>query len=147
MSERKAKLQYVIAVLLYGTIGMLLRQIQAPSELVVLCRGVIGTITILTILTCKGRKLNWKAIRENGKMLVISGICLGLNWVLLFAAYRVTTVAIASLCNYMAPIIVVLLAPMFFGDKLTGKKLLCVAAAFCGIVLAAFAYSLLIRSF
>lgn len=135
MSEQQARGQYITAVVLYGTIGLALHFIQAPSELVALCRGVIGTAVILLLFKSKGRSPDRQALRKNAGLLLLSGACLGLNWIFLFAAYRVTTVAIASLCNYMAPIVVVLIAPLVLKDRLNGKKLLCVAAAFVGIVL------------
>ena len=104
--------KFIIAVTLYGTIGLFLRQVSLPSEAVALCRGVIGSLFILLYLKLKGSGLNRTAIRSNLRWLLISGVCLGLNWIFLFAAYIHTTVAIASLCNYMAPIIVIAVAPI-----------------------------------
>lgn len=130
-----AKTKYIVAVVIYGTIGMILRYIAFPSELVVLCRGVIGSGFIACFLLLRGRRPDSAAIRANLPVLVCSGVCLGLNWVFLFAAYRATTVAVASLCNYMAPVIVLFLSPMLLGEKLSGKKMLCILAAFVGIIL------------
>ncbi len=75
------------------------------------------------------------AIRKNRIWLLISGVCLGLNWVFLFAAYLHTTVAIASLCNYMAPMIVIVVAPAVLHERLNKRKIPCVIAAFVGIIL------------
>ncbi len=60
---------------------------------------------------------------------------MGLNWLLLFEAYRYTTVATATLCYYMQPTIVMLASPWVFGEKLTGKKGLCAALSLLGMVL------------
>ena len=127
--------KYIIAVVLYGTIGLFLRQIRVPSEIVVMCRGVIGSAFILTYMKARGRKPDLSAIRMNRAWLLLSGICLGLNWVFLFAAYLHTTVAIASLCNYMAPVIVVVMAPAVLREPLNKKKIPCVFIAFIGIIL------------
>ncbi|MCM1100172.1 MAG: DMT family transporter [Clostridium sp.] len=139
MNEKRlrqaSKIRYITAVFLYGTIGLMVHYINLPSEVIVLCRGVIGTFFILCYTGLTGRRLDRKAVRSNLPWLILSGICLGLNWVFLFAAYRYTTVAVASLCNYMAPIIVIFLSPFLFHEKLGGKKLLCVFSAFAGIVL------------
>ncbi len=62
-------------------------------------------------------------------------VCLGLNWIFLFAAYAHTTIAIASLCNYMAPIIVIAISPVVFGERVGPRRLACVALAFAGIML------------
>lgn len=127
--------KYIAAVTLYGTIGLLLHYITLPSEIVVLCRGVIGTLTILLVLFIQKKSFHPDTIRANLPILLLSGACLGLNWVFLFAAYRVTTVAVASLCNYMAPIIVIALSPLVFRERLTKKKLCCILTAFIGIIL------------
>ena len=129
------RIKYITAVFLYGTIGMFLRFVSFPSELVAMCRGAIGGTFILLYLALRHRKPDKEAIRRNLLWLVLSGISLGLNWIFLFAAYIKTTVAIASLCNYMAPLIVVLVAPFVLKEKLNRKKLPYVAVAFAGIVL------------
>ena len=129
------RVKYITAVVLYGTIGLFLRYVALPSELVAMCRGVIGAAFILIYLAARHTRPDGRAIRANLKWLLASGFCLGLNWVFLFAAYMKTTVAIASLCNYMAPIIVILVAPLLLREKLDVRKLPCVAAALIGIIL------------
>lgn len=129
------KLNYIAAVLLYGTIGLFLHYIIVPSEVVVLCRGVIGTMTILSVFAVQRRKIDLHSIKDHFIILFISGACLGFNWIFLFAAYRVTTVAVASLCNYMAPIIVIALSPFVFKERLTIKKVFCIMVAFAGIIM------------
>ena len=129
------RIKYILAVVLYGTIGLFLRYVGLPSEIAALFRGVLGSLFILLFLRIRGERLDRGAIRANRKWLLIGGVALGLNWIFLFAAYIGTTVAIASLCNYMAPLIVVLIAPAVLGERSDWRKLLCAAAAFIGIVL------------
>ncbi len=130
-----AKGKYIAAVIIYGTIGMTLRYISFPSEVVVLCRGAVGSLTVLLYTLWRKTPPDRAAIRKNLGWLFLSGVALGLNWVFLFAAYRRTTVAVASLCNYTAPILVLLLSPLLYKERLTGRKKLCVLASFLGIVL------------
>lgn len=135
MNLAMERMKYIVAVCLYGTIGMFLRYVQFPSEVVALCRGSIGAVFILLYLKAQHKKLDRKAVRKNLFWLILSGICLGLNWVFLFAAYMKTTVAVASLCNYMAPIIVIILAPVVLHERTDWRKVPCVLAAFLGIIL------------
>ncbi len=138
MHLQSERIKYIISVVLYGTIGLFLRYVDLPSELVAMCRGIIGSVFIVMfLLLIKKRRpvLDFDAIKRNLKWLVLSGICLGLNWIFLFAAYTTTTVAIASLCNYMAPLIVIMIAPFVLHERLEYKKLPCVVIAFAGIVL------------
>jgi drug/metabolite transporter (DMT)-like permease len=95
--------------LLYGTIGGLLRQIDLPSSAAAFYRGLIGTMTIALVLHIRGHRPDMAALKKRLPLLLLSGAFLGLNWIFLFAAYRVTTVAVASLCNYTAPVIVLIL--------------------------------------
>ena len=134
-SLHRERLKYVAAVVLYGTIGMFLRFVSLPSEAVAMARGVLGSVFIYLYLRVKGDRPDRAAIRRNLRLLLLSGIMLGLNWIFLFAAYETTTVAVASLCNYMAPLIVILAAPLVLRERLNRKKLPCVAAALLGIVL------------
>lgn len=130
----KVRNKYVIAVIIYGTIGMILRFINFPSEMVVFARGSIGSIFILLFLIITKRGLNLQAIKKNALYLILSGIFLGLNWVFLFAAYLHTTVAIASLCNYTAPTIVVILSPILYKSRFEGKKIICLLISIIGVV-------------
>jgi drug/metabolite transporter (DMT)-like permease len=129
------RFKYIIAVVLYGTIGMLLRYVSLPSEIVAMCRGLIGSLFIFIYMKTTHKEINKEAIKRNRKWLILGGICLGLNWVFLFSAYVKTTVAIASLCNYMAPVIVILIAPLVLHEHPDKRKIPCVIAAFIGIVL------------
>ena len=129
------RIKYILAVVLYGTIGLFLRYVALPSEVVAMCRGILGSAFILGYLALKRDRPDGAAIRRNLKWLLIGGVTLGLNWIFLFAAYMETTVAVASLLNYLAPIIVILIAPAVLREKLDKRKLLCVAAAFAGILL------------
>jgi len=60
---------------------------------------------------------------------------MGFNWILLFEAYKYTTVSVATLSYYFAPVIVTLACPLLFREKMTGKNWLCSLGATAGIVL------------
>ena len=60
---------------------------------------------------------------------------IGANWILLFEAYRYVSVAVATLRYYMAPLLVMLLSPMLLGERLTAKKLLCLAVSLAGMAM------------
>lgn len=131
----RERLKFVAAAVLYGTIGLFLRFVELPSEAVALYRGIIGAVFILLYRLTRKQKPDLAAIRRNLGWLLVSGAALGFNWIFLFAAYVNTTVAIASLCNYMAPILVIILTPLVLKEKLDLRKIPCIVAAFAGIVL------------
>lgn len=130
-----ARVCLVASMCIFGTIGLVRRWIGLPSGTVALARAVIGSLFLLALLAVKRTRPDWPALRRNGLRLILSGAAMGLNWVLLFEAYSYTTVATATLCYYTAPIAVILVSPLLFGEKLTVRKWLCVGAAALGIVL------------
>lgn len=131
--KNSATIKYLTAVIIYGTIGYFLHYVNAASEFVVMCRGLIGSIFIFLVMLIKKDLPNLKQIKNNLLMLVVSGVSLGLNWLFLFAGYRYA-VAITSLCNYTAPIIVVIVSATIFREKFNTKQIICVLLAFIGIV-------------
>ena len=135
MKTAALRTEYIIAVILYGTIGMFLRYVHAPSELVAMCRGIIGAGFIFLYQRFRKQRPDRSAIRKALPILILSGISLGLNWIFLFAAYIKTSVAVASLCNYLAPAIVILIAPIVLREKLDLRKIPFVLLALTGIVL------------
>ncbi len=134
MNRHIPKLQLLGAMSIFGTLGLFVRYIPISSAALALARGVLGCLFLLGFLLVTGKKLSGADIRRNFLLLGLSGIALGGNWILLFEAYRYTTVATATVCYYLAPLFLLLAAPLL-GEKLTGRKLLCIAVAGVGMVL------------
>ena len=130
-----AKIKIITAMVTFGTIGVFVRYIPLPSSIIALVRGVLATIFLLAVMAAGKRRPDGTAIRRNLALLVISGGLIGFNWILLFEAYNYTSVAVATLCYYLAPVFVIIASPFVLGEKLTLRKTLCVAAALAGMVL------------
>ena len=133
-NPKTAKLAFLSAILIYGTLGVFVRYAGQPSALVALARSSIGTLFLLLLLAVKRQKIDFAAIRRNWRPLLIAGVLLGLNWVTLFEAYRYTTVAVATLCTYLNPIIIVFGAALLMHERLTVRKLCCITVALIGMV-------------
>lgn len=130
-----ARLALICSMCIWGTIGLLRRFLPVPSGFLAMVRGLLGAAFLLLLVRLRGEKLSRAAIRSNGWRLIVSGSMIGFNWILLFEAYRYTTVAIAELCYYMAPVFILITAPFVIHERLTLRKLLCVIAALLGIAL------------
>ena len=127
------KLKILTSMAIFGTIGIFVRFIPMASAAIAFCRGVLGCVFLLLLMAVTGKKPNLSDIKRNGWILAISGAAIGINWILLFEAYRYTSVAIATICYYLAPAFVTLGSPMV-GEKLSGKKLGCIGVAMVGMV-------------
>lgn len=123
------------SVFIFGTIGILRRYIPLSSSLIALVRGGIGSVFLISLIYFSKKKLDMTAVRRNLLLLILSGAAIGFNWILLFEAYNYTSVATATLCYYLAPILVILASPFVLKESLTRRKVLCAAAALLGMVL------------
>ena len=127
------KMKILTSMAIFGTVGIFVRFIPMVSAGIAFCRGVLGCIFLLALMALTGKKPNLEDMKRNGWVLAISGAAIGINWILLFESYRYTTVAIATICYYLAPAFVTLASPLV-GEKLTVKKLLCIGVALVGMV-------------
>ena len=127
------KLKILTSMAIFGTVGIFVRFIPMASAGIAFCRGVLGCIFLLVLMALTGKKPNLEDMKRNGWILAISGAAIGINWILLFESYRYTTVAIATICYYLAPAFVTLASPLV-GEKLTVKKLVCIGVALVGMV-------------
>ena len=133
--KKSSIIKLSLAMLIFGSIGVFRRYIPLSSAWMACVRGIIGTAFLLCVVTVSKKRIDKKAIKKNLLLLLVSGAAIGVNWILLFEAYRYTTVAVATLCYYMAPVIVILLAPVILKEKMTIKKSACAAVAILGMLL------------
>ena len=131
----RSRLQLIFSMLLFGTIGTLARYINMPSSIICLGRAFFGVITILILLGARKEKPDAEAIRRNFWWLLLSSTLMCCNWICQFEAYKYTTIATATLCYYMQPVFYILAGAVVLREKLTTKKVACVAVAFCGMIL------------
>lgn len=133
-NDRRSLVMLVSSMLIFGTIGVFRRFIPVSSAFLAFSRGLLGGLCILLFLRLKKKKAEGRLPRRTLLGLIVSGALIGINWILLFEAYNHTTVAVATLCYYMQPTIVMLLSPLVFREKLTAKKAACAAVAILGMV-------------
>lgn len=134
MTTKAAKARFTTAMFIFGTIGLFVRWIDLPSSVIALGRASIGMVFLLMVMAVKKERISKEAIRRNLPWLLFSGALLGFNWILLFESYRYTSVAISTLCYYMAPILIILASPIVLRERLTVRKIFCVLAALAGMV-------------
>lgn len=129
----KSYVALIGSMLIFGTLGVVRRYVPLSSAMLALCRGALGSVFLLIFVLVRGGKLKLPE-RKVALWLVLTGAIMGLNWMLLFEAYSYTTVAAATMCYYMQPTIVILLSPLVFRERLSGRKLACAAAAIVGML-------------
>lgn len=130
-----AKTIFIISMLVFGTLGLFTRNISVSSGELALYRAIFAAFLIMIYLKITGQKTDFRKIKKEIPLLLLSGVAMGINWILLFQAYRFTTISVATLSYYFAPVIVTAVCPFLFHEKLTAQKLLCFVMSTIGLIL------------
>lgn len=133
--KQASYLMFISSMLIFGTIGIFRRYIPLSSGLLACSRGLLGALSLAVFMLLRKKPLRSGFGVKKTCLLAVTGGLIGINWILLFEAYNHTTVAIATLCYYMQPTIVILLSPLVFRERLTGRKLICAIVSLAGMVL------------
>lgn len=129
------RLMLIATMTIFGTLGLFVRNIPVSSGELALYRAVLATLLIGIFLLVTKQKIPFSNIKKEVPLLLASGIAMGINWILLFEAYKYTTVSIATLSYYFAPVIVTVVCPILFKEKLTSKQIICFVMSTLGLVL------------
>ncbi|SHF94728.1 DMT family transporter [Ornithinibacillus halophilus] len=131
----KAKAIFILVMLIFGSIGLFVKNIDLSSSEIALFRGAIGSVFLLASLFFVKQKFDIKATKRNLFILLLSGSALGFNWIFLFESYQYTTISNATLSYYFAPVFVMVLAPFLLKEIWTWKKGLSIVIAVVGLFL------------
>lgn len=138
---KRSYIKYILGLLLFGSNGIVASFIVLSSYEIVLLRTMIGSLLLLAIFFGGKGKLTFYKYKAESICLLISGIAMGTSWIFLYEAYARIGVSIASLLYYCGPVIVMVLSPLLFREKLTSYKVI----GFCQCS-AAFSLSTAMRS-
>ena len=134
-NDQRSVIMLAASMFIFGTIGLFRRYIPCSSAFLAMIRGILGGLLLLVFTRIRKESTGEKLPRQTVIWLGISGAVIGINWMLLFEAYNHTTVAVATLCYYMQPTIVMLASPLLLREKLTKRKAICAIIAVIGMVL------------
>lgn len=123
------------SMVVFGTIGLFVRQIPVTSGELALYRAVMAAVLLGCYFVLTKQSIDLKKIRRELPLLLASGMAMGINWIFLFEAYQYTTVSVATLSYYFAPVLVTLACPVLFKEKMGLKQWICFIMSTVGIVL------------
>lgn len=125
----------ITSMTIFGTLGLFVRNIPVSSGELALYRAVLAAMLIAVYLLLTGQRIPFSNMKKEVPLLLASGVAMGINWILLFEAYKYTTVSVATLSYYFAPVIVTVVCPILFREKLTVKQIICFAMSTLGLVM------------
>lgn len=129
------RLMLITSMTIFGTLGLFVRNIPVSSGELALYRAVLAALLIAVFLLMTKQKIPFANIKKEVPLLLASGVAMGINWILLFEAYKYTTVSVATLSYYFAPVIVTVVCPILFREKLTAKQIACFVMSTLGLVM------------
>ncbi|QKJ36207.1 DMT family transporter [Pseudomonas sp. MPDS] len=131
---RRGSLEMTAAMLISGTIGWFVLVSGVPVLDVVFWRCVFGAATLLLICAGFGFLRPGLLTRTTFLLAVLSGVAIVGNWVLLFASYSRASIAIGTAVYNVQPFMLVGLAALLLGEKITAQKLFWLAVSFLGML-------------
>lgn len=132
---KSPRMMLITAMAVFGTLGLFVRNIAVSSAELALYRAILAAILLGLYFVCTKQKIQLKKLGKELVLLLLSGAAMGFNWILLFEAYKYTTVSVATLSYYFAPVIVTLACPVLFREKMGTKQWICFLMSTLGIVL------------
>ncbi|MBO5364138.1 MAG: EamA family transporter [Clostridia bacterium] len=132
---KNPRLMMIVAMTLFGTIGLFVKKIPISSGEISLYRGILAILPIGAVLFLTGQKLNYAEIKKEILLLLLSGAAMGFNWILLFESYKHTTVSLATISYYFAPVLVTIACPIIFKERMNLKQWICFIMSTLGILL------------
>ena len=133
----RSRIFLISSMVIFGTIGLFVRGIALSAAEIALYRSLLAIILVgaFILVRKKDNTSTKQSIRRALPLLFLSGAALGFNWILLFEAYRYTTISSATLAYYFAPVLVTLLSLVLFKEKMRAKQWLCFIFSTLGVLL------------
>ena len=129
------RLMLIVSMTIFGSLGIFVRNVPVSSGELALYRAVLAALLIAGYLLATKQRIPFAGMKKEIPLLLASGVAMGMNWILLFEAYKYTTVSLATLSYYFAPVIVTAVCPVLFKEKLTGKQILCFGMSTLGLIM------------
>lgn len=127
--------KYIFGLLLFGSNGIVASFIVLNSYEIVLLRTLIGSLLLIILFFISRGKLTFYQHKKQFLSFAVSGIAMGASWMFLYEAYARIGVSISSLLYYCGPVIVMVLSPLLFKEKLTAVKAIGFLSVLCGVFL------------
>lgn len=131
----KSKFQFIVSMIIFGTIGLVVRYIDLAASERALLSSLLGCLFLFFIFSIMKKKISWNLVKSNALFLFLSGVALGGNWIFLYQSYDHTSLANATLGYYFAPVFVMILSPVVLKEQLSIKKIICIVIAIIGMIM------------
>lgn len=122
--NKTAFTKHVASLLLFGLNGIVASRIALNSYEIVFFRTFIASIFLLCVFLISKERFHFKENKKDALFVALSGVSMGASWMFLYEAYQQIGVSLATLIYYCGPVIVMVLSPIIFKERLTLPKIL-----------------------
>jgi len=119
----------LLAAVMWGFTGILVTYARAAPVVLTFYRLWISAALMLAALLLRRRRLRWQVVLRAAP----SGVLLGVNLACYVFAFRLTTIADASVIGVLQPAIVLIAAGLLLGEAVGVREVLLTAAAIVGV--------------
>lgn len=130
MKRNRGEWALLITMVIFGTVGVAAKMADLPSGVIAVGRGLIGAASVALLALLLKKKM--AVGKKDWLYLIASGACIGINWIFLFESYHYTSVAVSTVCYYLAPVFMVVGSVIVYHEKLSVKQVICVLVALIG---------------
>jgi drug/metabolite transporter (DMT)-like permease len=120
--------------LVWGSIGVLVKQVSVTASVIVFFRLLLGCSVIVAVFAARGR-LTELRLRGRRGLLVADALLLAAHWALFFEAFKRLSVATTILIIYLGPVFIALGAQVFLGERVERRTIASLALSVAGIAL------------
>ena len=133
--QSRGTLEMISAMVISGTVGWFVIMSGQAPEAVVFWRCLFGALAMLVTCLVLGVARRSVISARQFILVCLGGVALILNWVLLFSAYKHSSIAIATVVYHVQPFMLVGLGVLLFAERLNAVKVGWLLLAFAGLML------------
>ena len=120
----------------WGLIAIIVREVDLDAQVLVFYRLALAAVVLFLVAIFTAQVAKLRVERHAGRIVLI-GVMLGTHWFLYFATIKLSSVAVAVLMAYLAPIAIALIAPLVLPEDRSRIALAALVPAAAGVVLVA----------
>lgn len=121
-----------------GFIAVIVDGVDLSAEALVFYRLVLAALTVVAAAALARRLDVLRATELHGRVALL-GVILGAHWLLFFATIKLSSVAVAVLTTYTAPLLLAAVAPLLLPEQRSSVVLLALVPAGAGLAMIALA--------
>ena len=136
MRSRTGYLELILCGFVWGSIGVLVKEVDVSAPVIVFFRLALGSLSVVALWALRGKLAELRLPKPRGGVIVV-GIILAIHWLAFIEAYKRMSVATTILVVYVGPVLIAAAAPAVLGERLEKRTLYALALSVAGILLIA----------